>query len=228
MPVMCFVHCTNAEGGSRTARNQAGTWFLTRVSGVFVTFPGRKHACGQIGVPAYCCSAALRSAIAKPPPFLGVSSLNLAALRSGHFFSRFFCVLAVSPLRSWTFSPLRSRLLASPQNLSRKVLCSISRETALRAPARQPKSLRQKRLRSRGSRPARKIPRENRCYSAASGSGSRPPSCDSGIAVSHCMARVSRARTASKDGFLAIRSSSRYSARLISICSAWMPDATRP
>ncbi len=24
--------------------------------------------------------------VAKPPPFLGVSSLNLAALRSGHFF----------------------------------------------------------------------------------------------------------------------------------------------
>src|ERR1700753_2917406 len=42
--------------------------------------------CIQSPVPAYCCSAVSRSSIAKPPPFLGVSSLNLAALRSGHFF----------------------------------------------------------------------------------------------------------------------------------------------
>jgi len=57
-------------------------------------------------------------------------------------------------------------------------------------------------------------------YSAASGRESGRPSWESGMAVRTRMARVRRARTVSKTAFLAIRSSSRYSARLISICSA--------
>src|SRR5580698_3165082 len=48
-------------------------------------------ACTENGFSSYCCSAVSRSSIAKPPPFLGVSSLNLAAPRSGHF----FCACAV-------------------------------------------------------------------------------------------------------------------------------------
>src|ERR1700760_4897696 len=43
-------------------------------------------SCRRISLPSYCCSAVSRSFIARPPPFLGVSSLNLAALTSGHFF----------------------------------------------------------------------------------------------------------------------------------------------
>jgi hypothetical protein len=50
-------------------------------------------ACGRSKLSAYCCSAVLRSSIAKPPPFLGVSSLNLAAPRSGHF----FCAVLLRP-----------------------------------------------------------------------------------------------------------------------------------
>ena len=67
------------------------------------------RACSQIGFSAYCCSAVLRSSIAKPPPFLGVSSLNLAAPRSGHFFAPVLLVAGGVARRSWALSPHRSR-----------------------------------------------------------------------------------------------------------------------
>ena len=80
------------------------------------------------GVSAYCCSAALRSLIVMPPPFLGVSSLNLAALRSGHFFcagqfASLACVAAVA------HGPIKPTSLAAPgsapQNPSRKIAQGI-------------------------------------------------------------------------------------------------------
>ncbi len=58
--------------------------------------------------------------IARPPPFLGVSSLNLAALTSGHFFWRSFWLLAASLVAHWQ-SQLRSSLLTINQNASPKI-----------------------------------------------------------------------------------------------------------
>ena len=79
-------------------------------------------ACTEMAFSSYCCSAVLRSLIARPPPFLGVSSLNLAAPRSGHFFARVFWALRASRVRSWTVSPRRSTLLLRSQNPSRKTV----------------------------------------------------------------------------------------------------------
>src|ERR1700743_585650 len=62
-------------------------------------------SCGAIGTSAYCCSAVSRSSIAKPAPFLGVSSLNLAAPRSGLFFTLLF-----APRIAWTSCPRHARL----------------------------------------------------------------------------------------------------------------------
>ena len=149
-------------------------------------------ACRQSDVSAYCCSAVSRSSIARPPPFLGVSSLNLAAPRSGHFFARPFWVLAASPLRSWTLSPLRLRLLASPQNCSRKRVSLF--------PA----------ILLRPQNPSRRIlVALKRIYSAASGRLSGRPRLERGMAVRLRMARVRRVRTDSNAIFLAMRSSSR-------------------
>ena len=61
--------------------------------------------------PAYCCSAVLRSSIARPPPFLGVSSLNLAAPRSGHFFCAGLLAAGCVARRSWAYAHCRSPLL---------------------------------------------------------------------------------------------------------------------
>src|SRR5215469_12125577 len=97
-------------------KNQANMTVFSRLSAAFCLERLYFVSCGQAATWSYCCSAVSRSLIARPPPFLGVSSLNLAAPRSGHFFALVFWALAASPLRSWTFSPLRSRLLASPQN----------------------------------------------------------------------------------------------------------------
>ena len=72
-------------------------------------------------VPSYCCSAVLRSLIAKPPPFLGVSSLNLAALTERPFFLR-------RSFASWV----------------RRAVAHGPKPTSLRAPAHATKSLAQK------------------------------------------------------------------------------------
>ena len=77
-------------------------------------------SCRQVVSPSYCCSAVSRSLIAKPPPFLGVSSLNLAALRSGHFF-------CLGLLASGFVAPSLMDIWS----------------TSLGAPAQRPKSLRQ-------------------------------------------------------------------------------------
>ena len=140
-------------------------------------------ACRRIPLPSYCCSAVSRSLIARPPPFLGVSSLNLAALTSGHFFCPDL-LAAGFVARSLAYQRTRRfALLPSDQNLWGKTVCKKN-------------------------------------YSAASGKESGVPSCDSGSAVRWAMARVRRPLTDSKLAFLAMRSSSRYSARLISICRA--------
>jgi len=67
-------------------KNRAIVTVFSKVSAAFCLEPLCFVPCGQVGTPSYCCSAVSRSLIARPPPFLGVSSLNLAALRSGHFF----------------------------------------------------------------------------------------------------------------------------------------------
>ena len=157
------VHCTNAEGGSRAQQNQAIATDFSRISAAFCLESLYIAACRQGLVPAYCCSAVSRSSIAKPPPFLGVSSLNLAALTSGHFFclgllpSGFVAPSLVDvqstslgapaqrskSLRQngrwpWAFSPHRSSRLATCQNLWRKTANSGS----IGAPAPGPKSRR--------------------------------------------------------------------------------------
>src|SRR3954467_1377338 len=80
------MHRTNAEGGSTKAKIRAIVTCFSRVSAAFCLESLYFVPCRQGGVSSYCCSAVSRSSIARPPPFLGVSSLNLAALRSGHFF----------------------------------------------------------------------------------------------------------------------------------------------
>ena len=67
-------------------KNQAIVTDFSRLSAAFCLEPLYFVPCGQGPTWSYCCSAVSRSLIARPPPFLGVSSLNLAALRSGHFF----------------------------------------------------------------------------------------------------------------------------------------------
>ena len=67
-------------------KNQAIVTVFSSVSAAFCLELLYFDPCGQVATSSYCCSAVSRSLIARPPPFLGVSSLNLAALRSGHFF----------------------------------------------------------------------------------------------------------------------------------------------
>jgi hypothetical protein len=101
--------------------------------------------CRQVGTSAYCCSAVSRSSIARPPPFLGVSSLNLAALRSGHFFWLVFCVLSASRSRSWAFKPtslLRSCSGHKIPSQKSRLLVDI-KSTSLAAPG-QPTKFRRK------------------------------------------------------------------------------------
>jgi len=68
-------------------KNQASSRGFSRLSAAFCLELLYFVPCGHEVTSSYCCSAVSRSPIAKPPPFLGVSSLNLAALRSGHFFA---------------------------------------------------------------------------------------------------------------------------------------------
>ncbi len=94
--------CCSARGAKGTTLIKKYALFLTKIR----NFRGKNlrkvyfPACAKGYASAYCCGAVSRSSIARPPPFLGVSSLNLAAPRSGHFFWRIFCSLAVSPRRS--------------------------------------------------------------------------------------------------------------------------------
>src|SRR5271170_1463279 len=67
-------------------KNQATVTVFPSVSAAFCLESLYFVPCRRAATSAYCCSAVSRSLIARPPPFLGVSSLNLAALRSGHFF----------------------------------------------------------------------------------------------------------------------------------------------
>ena len=71
-------------------KNQAIVTVFSSVSAAFCLELLYFAPCRQVATSSYCCSAVSRSLIARPPPFLGVSSLNLAALRSGHFFCRSF------------------------------------------------------------------------------------------------------------------------------------------
>src|ERR1041385_8677528 len=82
-----MLHRTSDEAGSRKAKIRAIATHFSSVSAAFCLELLYFVPCRQGGVSSYCCSAVSRSSIARPPPFLGVSSLNLAALRSGHFFS---------------------------------------------------------------------------------------------------------------------------------------------
>src|ERR1700722_8153691 len=88
-------------------KNQAIMTVFPSVSAAFCLESLYFVPCRQAATSAYCCSAVSRSLIAKPPPFLGVSSLNLAALRSGHFFclgllaSGFVAPALVDELVSW-------------------------------------------------------------------------------------------------------------------------------
>jgi hypothetical protein len=103
-------------------------------------------ACGGAGTPAYCCSAVSRSLIAKPPPFLGVSSLNLAALRSGHFFCLGLLVSGfVAP--SLVDPQVHVARRSCPETKIPKAIRNrlwASRPTSLPAPAQIAKSLAQK------------------------------------------------------------------------------------
>src|ERR1700722_9214782 len=101
-------------------KNQAIMTVFPSVSAAFCLESLYFVPCRQAATSAYCCSAVSRSLIAKPPPFLGVSSLNLAALRSGHFF-------CLGLLASGFVAPA----LVDAQS------------TSLGAPAQRPKSLRQ-------------------------------------------------------------------------------------
>src|SRR3569623_2767822 len=83
MPVIASHNCHNPR---QLRKNQAESAIFSSVYAAFCQQLVHLRRCGQGRVPSYCCSAVSRSLIAKPPPFLGVSSLNLAALRSGHFF----------------------------------------------------------------------------------------------------------------------------------------------
>src|SRR3569623_450317 len=83
MPSIASHNCHNL--GQMRKIQAEGTYF----SSIYAAFCQRSahlRRCGQSRGLLFCCSAVSRSLIAKPPPFLGVSSLNLAALRSGHFF----------------------------------------------------------------------------------------------------------------------------------------------
>src|SRR5439155_7615717 len=103
------LRCTNDAEGSRRVTKRATVTAFSSLSAAFCLELLYFVSCRQVGTSTYCCSAVSRSSIARPPPFLGVSSLNLAALRSGHFFWLVFCVLSASRGRSWALSPLRSR-----------------------------------------------------------------------------------------------------------------------
>ena len=81
-----MTHRTNAAGGSKGINFKAVLSHFSSLSAAFCLELLYFVPCRQVGVSSYCCSAVSRSLIARPPPFLGVSSLNLAALRSGHFF----------------------------------------------------------------------------------------------------------------------------------------------
>jgi len=101
-------------------KNQAIVTDFSRFSAAFCLEPLYFVPCGQGSTWSYCCSAVSRSLIAWPPPFLGVSSLNLAALRSGHFFCADLLARGGVARRSWALSPHRSSRLATDQNLWRK------------------------------------------------------------------------------------------------------------
>src|SRR5579872_3533902 len=99
---------------------QAFVTGFSRVSAAFCLELLYFVPCRQGVTWSYCCSAVSRSLIARPPPFLGVSSLNLAALRSGHFFTPVFRPVAVLLVAHGHFSPLGSSHLATDRNLWRK------------------------------------------------------------------------------------------------------------
>src|SRR5689334_6166581 len=82
-----LLRCTSDAGGGRGIKIRAKLSHFSSLSAAFCLELLYFVPCRQGWVSSYCCSAVSRSSIAKPPPFLGVSSLNLAALRSGHFFS---------------------------------------------------------------------------------------------------------------------------------------------
>jgi hypothetical protein len=79
-------------------KNQATMTYFSSVSAAFCLELLYFVSCRQGSTSSYCCSAVSRSLIARPPPFLGVSSLNLAALRSGHF----FCADFLSAVLGWS------------------------------------------------------------------------------------------------------------------------------
>ena len=115
------MHRTNAEGGSTKAKIRAIVTCFSRVSAAFCLESLYFVPCRQSGVSSYCCSAVSRSSIARPPPFLGVSSLNLAALRSGHFFCADLLGRGGVARRSWALKP--TSLLApghAPKSLAQR------------------------------------------------------------------------------------------------------------
>src|ERR1700744_3471085 len=83
---MPFIASHNCHNLRQLRKIEAEVPYFISLSAAFWSGILLLCSCRQNRVPSYCCSAVSRSLIARPPPFLGVSSLNLAALRSGHFF----------------------------------------------------------------------------------------------------------------------------------------------
>ena len=77
---------TIASPGSSLGKAKAIVTCFSRLSAAFCLELLYFVRCVQTGFLSYCCSAVSRSLIARPPPFLGVSSLNLAALPERPFF----------------------------------------------------------------------------------------------------------------------------------------------
>ena len=74
-------------------------------------------ACMRDRLPAYCCSAVLRSSDCEAAALPGRFLPELGRSSERPFFCPVFCVLAASRHRSWALSPHRSPLLVRPQNL---------------------------------------------------------------------------------------------------------------
>ncbi len=185
------------------------------------------RACTQNLFLAYCRSAVSRSSIARPPPFLGVSSLNLAALRSGHFFARgILAVGCVGPslmdIKSTSLGP-PGRAAKIPRAKSRNLERRSSRERQRTDAARPaasagflPPSVRST---TEGGRCRNEVFASSQTrvatdggvkdYSAAAERFGAARSIAMSIFTIRVRAAVSFSFSASKFGFLAIFSSSR-------------------
>jgi hypothetical protein len=110
-----------AYAGSRLEKNQAN---MSQNPEFLRRFGQHWYAFSLVDSQVWAHIVAARHSVAAALPGRFLPELGRSSERP-FFYLAVFCVVAASPLRSWALSPLRSRLLATPQNP-----CQLNRSPA--------------------------------------------------------------------------------------------------